>query len=149
MPPPDRDGTFVHVSGGRTARMAWVMFLLAGGEFEALLLGTVVLFTHPLETFARLQSEALPAAYLVASAAAAVTFSIVRARNAADPRRSRRAPTPRRRSPAGCGYRTAADRRRAFRRSRPHAPRRCGSWPAPHPARSRPGPTADADRGRG
>ena len=76
----------MHVSGGRTARMAWVMFLLACGEFEALLLGTVVLFTHRLETFARLQSEALPAAYLVASAAAAVTFSIVRARNAAESR---------------------------------------------------------------
>ena len=85
MPREDRDGTFVHVRG-RTARMAWVMFLVAFGEFEALLLGTVVLFGRPLESLISLQSEALPAAYLVASAAATVTFYVVRARNAAEAR---------------------------------------------------------------
>jgi hypothetical protein len=72
----------------RGARAAWIAFILAGGGFEALLLGALVLLGKPIDAFLLLQPAALAGAYVVASAAAVVIVYVVRARNAADEARA-------------------------------------------------------------
>lgn len=65
----------------RRVTPAWTSFLLAGGEFEAMLLLSTVVSERPITSFLSLQETALPAAYLVAAAAAAVMFVIAWRRN--------------------------------------------------------------------